>query len=254
MLRFASLGSGSKGNATLIQAGDTRLLLDCGFSVAELERRLSRRGLSASELTAIVVTHEHADHIGGVARLSRKYRLPVWLTVGTLNAARDRDFHDVECFHAHDVFAIDGIELHPFPVPHDAREPCQFVFSDGRWRLGVLTDTGHITPHIQRSLDGCDALLLECNYDVDMLVAGPYPPVLKQRVGGHLGHLANTQAGELLAQIDTSGLRHLVGMHVSENNNTSELAHRTLCEAVGCEEGWIEVACQVEGFDWRQLG
>lgn len=253
MLRFASLGSGSKGNATLIEADGTRLLLDCGFSVSELERRLARLDLDPAALSAIVVTHEHADHIGGVARLSRKYRLPVWLTVGTLNAARDRDFHDVECFHAHDVFAIDGIELHPFPVPHDAREPCQFVFSDGQWRLGVLTDTGHITPHIQRSLDGCDALLLECNYDPAMLAAGPYPPALKQRVGGGLGHLANTQAGELLGRIDIARLRHLIGMHVSENNNTVELAHRTLCDSVGCEEGWIEVACQVKGFGWREL-
>ncbi|MDX5333426.1 MAG: MBL fold metallo-hydrolase [Gammaproteobacteria bacterium] len=253
MLRFASLGSGSKGNATLIEADGTRLLLDCGFSVSELERRLARLDLDPAALSAIVVTHEHADHIGGVARLSRKYRLPVWLTVGTLNAARDRDFHDVECFHAHDVFAIDGIELHPFPVPHDAREPCQFVFSDGQWRLGVLTDTGHITPHIQRSLDGCDALLLECNYDTAMLAAGPYPPALKQRVGGGLGHLANTQAGELLRRMDITQLRHLIGMHVSENNNTTALAHRTLCEALDCQEEWIEVACQVKGFGWREL-
>lgn len=253
MLRFASLGSGSKGNATLIESGQTRLLLDCGYSVAQLEYRIQRLGLTAEALTAIVVTHEHADHIGGVARLSRKYRLPVWLTVGTLNAARDRDFHTVECFHAHDLFAIGDIELHPFPVPHDAREPCQFVFSDGDLRLGVLTDTGHITPHIQRSLDGCDALLLECNYDPEMLAKGPYPPPLKQRVGGHLGHLANEQAGELLSRMDTGRLRHLIGMHVSEKNNTSDLARRTLCQAMGSTDEWIEVACQAQGFDWREL-
>ena len=254
MLRFASLGSGSKGNATLIESGSTRLLLDCGFSVSEIERRLQRLGLAADDLSAIVVTHEHADHIGGVARLSRKYRLPVWLTVGTLNAARDRDFHNFECFHAHDVFAIEDIELHPFPVPHDAREPCQFVFSDGELRLGVLTDTGHITPHIQRSLDGCDALLLECNYDPQMLEAGPYPAALKARVGGRLGHLANDQARALLEAIDTSRLCHLIGMHVSENNNTPDLAHQSLCEGLACQDERIEVACQQEGFGWRALG
>jgi phosphoribosyl 1,2-cyclic phosphodiesterase len=253
MLRFASLGSGSKGNAAVIESGETRLLLDCGYSVAQLEHRIQRLGLTAEALTAIVVTHEHADHIGGVARLSRKYRLPVWLTVGTLNAARDRDFHAFECFHAHEVFGIGDVELHPFPVPHDAREPCQFVFSDGDRRLGVLTDTGHITPHIQRSLDGCDALLLECNYDPGMLANGPYPPALRERVGGHLGHLANEQAMELLTRIDTSRLTHLIGVHVSENNNTAELARLSLCEAMDCNDDWIGVACQAYGFDWREL-
>lgn len=252
MLRFASLGSGSRGNATLIESARTRILLDCGFSVAEVERRLARLGASAEALSALVVTHEHADHIGGVARLSRKHRLPVWLTAGTLAAVERESFHAVELFHAHEPFGIGELELAPYPVPHDAREPCQFIFGDGAARLGVLTDTGHITAHIRQQLSGCDALLLECNYDPDLLARGPYPPSLKDRVGGRYGHLANEQAAELLAGIDCSRLRHLIGMHVSEKNNTPALARRALGGAVGDESG-VQIACQEQGFGWREL-
>lgn len=253
MIRYASLGSGSKGNATLVEAGGTRLLLDCGFSVAELERRMLRLGCAAEDLTAIVVTHEHADHIGGVARLSRKYRLPVWLTAGTLAAARDTDFEAIEVFHAHGRFAIGGLELEPFPVPHDAREPCQFVFGDGAARLGVLTDVGHVTPHIVEVLSGCDALLLECNYDPRLLSTGPYPPALKERVGGRYGHLANDQATELLRSIDRTRLAQVIGMHLSENNNTPELALAALRAGLGASVESVEVACQEQGFGWREL-
>lgn len=253
-MRFTSLGSGSKGNATVIEAGQTRLVLDCGFSVVELEKRLALRELSAQAISAIVVTHEHTDHIGGVARLSRKHRLPVWLTAGTLAACRDQNFHHYEIFHAHEAFCIGDLELHPFPVPHDAREPCQFVFSDGRSRLGILTDTGAITPHIEQSLSQCDALLLECNYDPDLLQGGPYPWQLKQRVASRLGHLANEQAQQLLERIDTTRLQHLIGMHVSEKNNTEALAMQALCRGLQCSEPWIAIAAQDQGFDWKSLG
>lgn len=253
MLRFACLGSGSKGNATLIEAGRTRVLLDCGFSAAELDRRLARLGLAGEALTAIVVTHEHADHIGGVARASRKHRLPVWLTAGTHLVVGRSDFHHIECFNAHEAFAIDDLMLEPIPVPHDAREPCQFAFSDGQWRLGVLTDTGSITPHIEAVLTGCDALLLECNYDADMLASGPYPPTLKQRVASRYGHLGNEQARDLLERIDVTRLRHVIGMHLSENNNTPGAALACLSRALGCEADWIGLADQEHGFDWREL-
>lgn len=252
MLRFASLGSGSKGNATLVEVGRTRLLLDCGFSVVELERRLARCDLDPSQLSGILVTHEHADHVGGVARLSRKYALPVWLTPGTLAGCPDPDFARIELLNAHECFSIGDIALEPFPVPHDAREPCQFVFGDGVRRLGVLTDVGHITPHIQQSLDDCEGLLLECNYDPDMLAVGPYPPALKARVGGRYGHLANGQAAGLLANIGLEKLQHLIVMHISENNNRPELALEALAAVTGAGEG-IEVACQQEGFGWREL-
>ena len=252
-LRFASLGSGSRGNACVVESGTTRVLLDCGFSVAEVDRRLARLGLDGGELHAILVTHEHSDHLSGVARLSRRYRLPVWLTSGTLSASRDADYHRVELFHPHDAFEVGDLQLQPFPVPHDAREPAQFVFSDGGRRLGQLTDTGSITPHIERMLTGLDALVLECNYEPELLRRGPYPPALKARVGGDYGHLGNDQAAILLERLDTARLNWLIGAHVSEKNNTAAHARLALVAGLGCDDDCIEVAAQDEGIGWRRV-
>jgi phosphoribosyl 1,2-cyclic phosphodiesterase len=254
VLRYASLGSGSKGNATLVEADGTRVLVDCGFSLSETERRLQRRGLQGDDLHALLVTHEHADHVGGIERLARRYGLPVWLTAGTLSAARlDRGL-DLRVFHAHEPFAIDALRVEPFPVPHDAREPSQFVFGDGAHRLGLLTDIGSVTPHVRRSLDGCDALLLECNYEPELLARGPYPAALKARVGGRLGHLSNQQAAALLADLECADLQGVIAMHISEQNNTPTHARTALAGALGCAPDWIEVACQEGGFDWHRLG
>ncbi len=252
-LRFASLGSGSRGNACVIESGSTRVLLDCGFSVSEIDRRLARLGLGGGDLDAILVTHEHSDHLAGAARLSRRYCLPVWLTAGTLAASRDDGYHQVEVFHAHDVFEVGDLQLHPFPVPHDAREPAQFVFSDGDRRFGQLTDTGSITPHIERMLAGLDALVLECNYEPELLRSGPYPPSLKARVGGDYGHLGNDQAAALLSRLDTTRLNWLIGAHVSEKNNTPAHARMALVAGLGCEEDCIDVAGQDEGIGWRTV-
>lgn len=253
MLRFASLGSGSKGNGVLIESSKTRVLLDCGFSLGETERRLHRLGCSPHSLTAILVTHEHGDHAAGVGRLSRRYNLPVWLTVGTCHAMRDTQFFCTRYINVHQELEINDLHIAPFPVPHDAREPCQFVFSDGACRLGVLTDVGSHTPLIVQMLQKLDALMLECNYDAGMLANGPYPPALKRRVAGRYGHLDNRQSTFLLEQIDLSALQHLVGMHLSENNNLPEYARAALCSGVGCEQGWIQLANQADGVDWLEL-
>lgn len=253
MLRFASLGSGSKGNATLIESGKTRLLLDCGFTLGETERRLHRLGCPPQSLTAILVTHEHGDHAAGVGRLSRRYKLPVWLTVGTRQAMRDVDFAQTHYINVHQPLAIHDIQVIPFPVPHDAREPCQFVFSDGNRNIGVLTDVGSHTPLIVQMLQQLDALLLECNYDATMLANGSYPPALKARVAGRYGHLDNRQATQLLAQLDVSRLQHLIGMHLSENNNLPEYAYQALCAGLNCSQDWIQLANQQDGIDWREV-
>lgn len=252
-MRFAYLGSGSKGNAALVEAGATTVMLDCGFSLIEAEARLARLGRAPSAIAAIVVTHEHADHLGGVARFARRHRVPVWMTPGTWAAARDRDIPELRLFSCHESFALGDLELHPMPVPHDAREPCQFVFGDGALRLGVLTDAGHVTAHIVERLAGCDALVIECNHDVDMLLDGPYPPRLKQRVVGQLGHLNNGQARDLVGRLPAARLQHVVAVHVSEVNNTPVLARGALAEGLGCEPGDIELACQAGGLDWRSL-
>jgi phosphoribosyl 1,2-cyclic phosphodiesterase len=252
-MRFASMGSGSSGNGLVVEAGSTRVLVDCGFSLTETRARLARIGLAPEDLDAILVTHEHSDHVGGVARLAAKHDLPVWCTHGTLvNWRMQVDALPwTETIDPLRPFSVGALEIQPFPVPHDAREPVQFVFSDGQRRLGVLTDTGHITSHIAASLSGVNALVLECNHDADMLANGPYPPSLRWRVGGKYGHLENGQAADLLEQMDVSGLRHVIAAHLSQKNNKPSLARSALAGVLNCEPEWIEVACQEQGFDWR---
>ena len=255
MMRFASLGSGSQGNALLIESSDTRVLLDCGFGLSETTSRLSRLGLDASSLDAIIVTHEHGDHGGGVAKLASRFDVAIYLTRGTLSAlgAEGRSIPRQVLIDPYTAFAIDGIEVRPFPVPHDAREPVQFVLSDGAVRLGVLTDTGQPTPHISQALSGVDALVLECNHDLDMLMSGPYSAQLKSRIAGRLGHLANAASAELVQAMDCSRLQHLVAAHLSKQNNTPELARSALASALGCAPEWIGVATQEDGFGWREI-
>jgi phosphoribosyl 1,2-cyclic phosphodiesterase len=256
-MRFASLGSGSAGNSLAVEVQTTRLLLDCGFGLRDVLMRLARLDLAPEQLSGIVVTHEHDDHAGGVFKLASKYQIPVWLTHGTLTmierflpAQRDFKMHVID---SHQSFNIGDVQVHPFPVPHDAREPVQFVFTDGAQKLGVLTDTGTSTPHIENMLSGCNALTLECNHDLDMLMNGPYSYPLKQRVGSRLGHLDNSTSASLLARLDNGKLQHLVAAHLSAKNNLPALAKKALSDVLGCETEWIGIADQAQGFDWRQI-
>lgn len=253
MIRFASLGSGSAGNALLVETRDTRVLVDCGFSVQEIGKRLARLDRSPDQIHALLVTHEHADHIGSSAAFARRYRIPVYMTPGTRMGARNGGYATLREFHAGDRLTIDGLEIRPFTVPHDAREPAQFVFSDGALRLALLTDAGHVTPHMIACVDGVDALLLECNHDPVMLAEGPYPAALKHRVGGPYGHLPNQEAQRLLTSIDRSRLQHVVGMHLSERNNRPALARAALASALGCRPEDTAIADQANGFAWREL-
>ncbi len=254
-MRFASLGSGSRGNALVVEAGHTRVMLDCGFAIRETVKRLARLELAAEDISAIVVTHEHADHIGGVAAFARKYNLPVWLTHGTFSSSSSqfKDAQVVHLFDCHHRFMIGDVEIEPYPVPHDAREPSQFVFGDGSRRLGVLTDAGCSTPHIEATLDRCHALVLECNHDADMLRNGPYPPGLKQRVAGRFGHLDNAASAALLGKLDVSLLQHVIAAHLSDKNNQPHLAQGALSRVLNCEKEWIGIAEQEAGFEWRQI-
>jgi phosphoribosyl 1,2-cyclic phosphodiesterase len=254
-VRFACLGSGSEGNGLLVEAGTTRVLIDCGFGVRDAVARLARIGVQPESIDAIIVTHEHNDHVGGVASFAARYQTPVWLTFGTLSAVSERfsGLPRVYGFDTHDAFAIDDIEVRPFPVPHDAREPVQFVCSDGRWRIGVLTDLGVSTAHVEASLSGCDALVLECNHDTEMLARGDYPYALKQRISGRFGHLDNEAAGGLLSRLDNSKLKHVFAAHLSQHNNMPDLARSALATALGCSLSWIGIADQQDGFGWREF-
>jgi phosphoribosyl 1,2-cyclic phosphodiesterase len=254
-VRFASIGSGSEGNGLVVEAGTTRVLIDCGFGVKDAAARLARLGVAPETLSAILVTHEHADHAGGVPAFAAKHGIAVYITFGTLQVIGERfaEIDHVYGFDSHDTFAVGDLSIHPFPVPHDAREPVQFVVSDGAHRVGILTDIGSSTRYVEASLNGCDALVLECNHDPEMLAYSDYPYSLKQRIAGRYGHLHNEGAAALLGALDNTRLKHIVAAHLSQQNNTPERARAALAGALGCTPDWIGVADQASGFDWRML-
>lgn len=229
-------------------------MLDCGFGVRETERRLARLGMKPADLAGIVVTHEHYDHIGGVFKFARRHAIPIWLSYGTYQAARDKSDEVVVHFcRDGDRLTVGDLELFPYTVPHDAREPVQYCISDGRFKLGVLTDAGQPTAHMVQALGGCDALMLECNHDRTMLANSDYPPSLKQRIGGAYGHLSNDSSAEILAAVDKSRLRKVVGAHLSQQNNTPELARLAIMSAIEATQTEVMIACQDEGFHWIEL-
>lgn len=248
-MRFASLGSGSRGNATLVEAGDTCVLVDCGFSAREAERRLQRLGRSARDLGAILVTHEHSDHIGGVATLARRHGLPVYATEGTARGTALAALATLHLIDTRCVLQLGALTVQPVAVPHDAGEPCQFLFRQGKKAFGLLTDLGSITPAVADAYRACDALMLECNHDSAMLAAGPYPYFLKRRVGGARGHLSNAQAAQLLATLDVARLQRVVMSHLSATNNTEALARSALLPVLARSDA-ILAADQALGLDW----
>ena len=255
-MRFASLASGSSGNCLVAEADGTAVLVDCGLSLTETERRLERVGLTPAAIGGILVTHEHGDHADGVFNFAAAHGITVYLTHGTL-AAMKADGKVLDGVHlafvnGRQAFFVDGIQVLPFTVPHDAREPVQYVLSDGAAKLAVVTDVGIPTPHLEKNLSGLDALVLECNYDYDMLWGGAYPRWLKERIAGPFGHLDNADAERLLGAVDRSRLKHVIGAHLSQQNNRPGLARAALARAMGCSEEWIGVASP-DGFDWRSL-
>ncbi|MDR0247463.1 MAG: MBL fold metallo-hydrolase [Burkholderiales bacterium] len=254
-MRFASLGSGSKGNALLVEAGSTRLMVDCGFGLRDTVRRLQRLNVEPATISAILITHEHTDHIGGTVTFAGKFRIPVWMSYGTqtaLNGKLDK-FEHLHTFDSHATLDFGDLQAQALPVPHDAREPVQFIVSNGARRLAALTDIGASTAHIEAQISGCDALVLECNHDLDLLFNGPYPYPLKQRISSRLGHLHNEAAAALLAAIDCSSLKHIIAAHLSQHNNHPDKARFALAHVLGCTPDWIGIADQDEGFGWREL-
>ena len=252
-MRFASLGSGSKGNATLVEWRNTCVMVDCGFSIRDTTARLQRLGKTPEQLSAILVTHEHSDHWKGVTPLAKKFGLRVYVTAGTLKSRNvSLDSADFEIIDSHRPFQVGDLAVTPVPVPHDAREPVQYLFDGDDHRLGVLTDIGSLTEHVEAQYSGCDALLVEANHDIDMLANGPYPAFLKERVAGQWGHLNNNQTARLVSLIEQQRIQHLVIGHISDKNNSVDKVRRAI-EAVFTQQHKVTYACQQDGFDWLQL-
>lgn len=222
-MQICSLGSGSRGNATLIHLADQLLLVDCGFGLKETIARVKSVGCEVEKISALLVTHEHGDHVSGVESLAAKFDIPVYMTNGTSNSWKSRGRVTAKPIRAGEEFTIGDVKIEPVAVPHDAREPVQFVFRFESIKLGVLTDLGSLTPHVVAAYSDCTALFVEANHDKRMLEKGPYPAPLKNRVGGAWGHLNNLQTAELIRQINSSNkLRQLIVGHISEQNNSTE--------------------------------
>ena len=249
-MRLASLGSGSSGNATLVDAGAGKVLVDCGLSAKELERRLAQLELGFEDICAVLVTHEHADHIGGVTAVANRCAVPVYCTQGT---AKKLGRVEQVCIRAEQEFhlADSGMDVLPVAVPHDAREPVQFVFRCGDRKLGILTDLGSGTPHIAELYANCETLLIEANHDREMLLQGSYPAALKRRILSNWGHLSNDQTSALLEQIFSRGKTPdtLVLGHISLENNHTDRVQQSM-QTLPIETLNLHFACQGAVLPW----
>lgn len=265
-MKFCALGSGSEGNAWIVEAGrsgvrPTRLMIDCGFTLRETVARLTACGLTPHDLQGILVTHEHDDHVGGVFRFARKFGTPVYATMGTFRASVKAGLVDadwIECgkvrlFNPEAAWTVDDLHIQPFTVPHDAAEPAQFVLSDGTHRFGIMTDCGMATAHLIQRLSGCDALVLESNHDVDMLSKSDYPGSLKRRIAGDYGHLSNDAAHEILAAIDRASLQYLVAAHLSQNTNHPDRVRASWLQTLHAFSGTFCFADQANGLAWQSM-
>ncbi len=252
-MQFCILGSGSRGNAAVVEHRGTTLLLDCGFTLPDIKRRLARRTVNPCEIDAVIVGHEHADHCKGLRRFLRETGAPAYMTAGTAQAlAHPPGWREI---FAGKEFGVGEMHVFPFAVPHDAAEPVQFVVGDGARRAAFVTDLGFVPPQLLEILHGLSAIVLECNYDAKMLAANRnYPQKIKDRISGGLGHLENSEAAALLAAAHHKGMRHIVAAHLSEQNNTPAAALRALSAAVGKQSAKkIKVADQTTGINWLAL-
>ncbi|MCB6181987.1 MBL fold metallo-hydrolase [Leeia sp. TBRC 13508] len=255
-MKFCSLGSGSEGNSLVIQSHDQYIMIDCGFGWKEMQARLESKQIPPASILGIFITHEHADHISGVDKLANRYHIPVFASFGTFNGAPriSEKLLRMQPFDSHEAspIQIGPFSVEPFTVPHDAKEPTQYVVQSGHLRLGILTDVGCSTPNIIERLNQLDGLVLEFNHDEDMLIHSKYPPSLKHRIGGKFGHLSNQQAIHLLRKLDTSELQILVAAHLSKENNQPMLV-KALIETTDIIDCETIIATQSSGFDWVSL-
>ncbi|MBF0265538.1 MAG: MBL fold metallo-hydrolase [Gammaproteobacteria bacterium] len=256
-MHFASIGSGSTGNGTIIKSEQSLILLDCGFTCKETVRRLALLDVSPEDISAILVTHEHNDHISGVGVFSRKYQTPVYMNYGTYCQKDLGKYSQLFLFNSFQSFTINDLHISPLVVPHDAREAVQFIFQLKHKRLAVLTDLGYISPYLYGELTNIHSLLIEANHDKTMLANGSYAPSLKKRVSGKYGHLENTQAVQLIQSIDLNQCQHLVAAHLSQENNSIEKVTKAFAPSLQALSNniklEIDLAGQESGFEWKYI-
>lgn len=231
-LRLCVLGSGSKGNSIYIEGGGARVVVDAGLCGRELTSRLEAVGADADSLDAILVTHNHRDHISGVGVMARRYNIPVYSAYKTTKASERvwGKIDNISEIEAGNLFSINGLEFYPFSTPHDSAHSVGFIFKAGEKKGGIVTDLGFVTRLVRESLKNCNILVVESNHDEDMLIDGPYPWHLKQRIKGREGHLSNRDCADLLDDIYHDGLQKVVLAHLSEENNRHDLAYNSLIE------------------------
>jgi phosphoribosyl 1,2-cyclic phosphodiesterase len=231
-LHLHILGSGSKGNCAIIEGSEGYVMVDCGFSKRTVLARMDAMGLDPDRLVALILTHEHTDHLSGVGVLSRAYDLPVYATCGTARVAKVAALQHLETFNAGEQINLAGMDILTFSTSHDAADPIGMRFQCGVDSVGYATDTGVITAQVKELLAGCRLLALESNHDPDMLKTGPYPGFLKSRIAGNEGHLSNVQSASALTSLLCDRLELVVGMHLSQSNNSPSLAHAALKSVV----------------------
>ena len=233
-LAVCVLASGSKGNAIYISAGTVAVLIDAGLSGIEITRRLQSKGLSPDDLDAIIVSHEHSDHIQSVGVLSRRHNLPVYMNTRTRQAAAAQlgDISQSINFECGTPFKIKTLTIHPFSLSHDAKDPVGFAVSQNGSKVGIATDLGIATAMVKEHLKQCNLLILEANHDPVMLIEGPYPWPLKQRIKSRSGHLSNEASRNLLEEVKHESLECVILAHISETNNTSQKALHTMASAI----------------------
>lgn len=249
MLTVHSIASGSEGNSLLVSAGGTHILVDAGISARRITAALLSLGLTPGDIAGVLVTHEHSDHTAGLATLTKQYRLPLYASGGTAGALCAKIPHAADVLHLlprQGVLTLGDVQVTVFPTSHDAAESIDFRFDCGGAALGVLTDTGCVTPEAEQALQGVDLLVLESNHDEDWLLSGPYPYYLKQRILGNRGHLSNDAAAALAQRMASAGTRQFVLAHLSRENNTPERARQTMARALAGLDVSVTVAPRAE--------
>lgn len=251
-MRMTVLASGSKGNCTVVSSSRASILVDAGISCRETLKRMRAAGEEPEKLKAIVISHEHSDHVAGLQVLARKLQIPVFITESTYHRwhrenkdaeGKPAKLERLEHFQAGRSFSVSDITVTAFTIPHDAADPCGFTFKADGLKFGVVTDLGYMPPNVKEQLRRCDALLIESNHDLEMLRNGPYPWMVKQRVMSRVGHLSNSALAEFFENDYDGHASHVVLAHLSEQNNHPELARESAYKALGGRMTLFQSAC-----------